>query len=211
MALMQFLDKPIEDYLNALSPDRDAILTEMEKLAKKEKFPIVGPLIGQFLKQMALLLQAGRVFEMGSGFGYSAMWFLAGMPSGGDIYLTDDSKENIKKAEKFFKKAEKTDQVHFAHGNALEIIDQVPGEFDIIFIDIKKSEYPKAYQKSIQRLRKGGLLIADNVLWSGTVINPGNDQDELGVKGFNRLTHTSSQLVTTIIPIRDGLSLSAKK
>jgi len=211
MALMQFLDKPIEDYLSALSPDRNAILAEMEKIAEKEDFPIVGPLIGQFLKQMATVLQAKRIFEMGSGFGYSAMWFLDGMPSNGEIYLTEDSIANIKRAEKFFKKADKSDQVHIVKGNALEVIDQVPGEFDIIFIDIKKSDYPKSYQKSIQRLRKGGLLIADNVLWSGTVVSPGNDQDELGIKVFNRLTHTSPQLTPTIVPIRDGLSISVKK
>lgn len=210
MSLMKFLDQPIEDYLRALSPNPTSLLTEMEKLAEKKDFPIVGPLIGQFLKQMATINQASRIFEMGSGFGYSALWFLEGMPKKKEIILTDDSADNIKLADQFLTKAKYKGSAIFKVGDALEIIEKEPGEFDIIFIDIAKQYYPKAYFKALRRLKKGGLLIADNVLWSGTVVVPGNDQDELGIKQFNQLTHTNPELTTTIIPIRDGLSISVK-
>ncbi len=210
MALYPFLDKPIEDYIHALSPNRSKILHEMEELAAKTDFPIVGPLIGQFLKQMATILQAKRVFEMGSGFGYSALWFLDGMPKNGKIILTDTSADNIKCADQFLTRAKLKTHAELKVGNAIETLHKTPGEFDIIFIDISKRDYPKAYFQAISRLRKGGLLIADNVLWSGTVIIPGIDKDELGIKQFNQLTHTNPELTTTLIPLRDGLSISVK-
>lgn len=210
MDLNPFLNEPIENYLHSLTPNRDKILDEMEQLAAKQDFPIVGPLIGQFLNQMAHITQAKRVFEMGSGFGYSAYWFLKGMPRNGRIILTENSAENVKIADQFLTRAKLKDRVEIKVGNAIDSIEAAPGEFDIIFIDILKRDYPKAYFKALSRLRKGGLLIADNVLWAGTVIHPGNDQDELGIKQFNQLTHTNPDLTTTIIPVRDGLSISVK-
>jgi len=210
MSLMQFLDKPIEDYLHALSEERGPTLKTMEKKAEEADFPIVGPLIGQYLRQMAAITQAKKVFEMGSGFGYSAYWFLKGMPANGKVHLTDDDPKNIKQAKAYLEQGGYSSQAEFHTGNALDELDKVTGPFDIIFIDIEKKLYPKAFVKAISRLRKGGLLIADNVLWSGTVLVPDNDQDNLGIKEFNRLTHTWPQLVTTIVPIRDGLSISVK-
>lgn len=210
MALMQFLNESIENYLSALSADRSPILAEMEKIAAKQNFPIVGPLVGQFLMQMAALTGAKNVFEFGSGFGYSAYWFLKGMGPEGKITLTDDDPKNLAQAEKFFKRAGLLKQVRLECGDAVETFDKTKGPFDIIFIDMQKHQYPKAFAKALPRLRKKGLLLADNVLWSGTVVVPGTDRDELGIKNFNRLTHTSPLLITTIVPIRDGLSISVK-
>lgn len=210
MALMQFLHESIESYLHSLTPDRDALLAEMEKIAEERNFPIVGPLIGQFLKQMAAAIQAKNIFEMGSGYGYSALWFLKGMPPGGKIILTDDDSKNMELAKKYFKRAGLLDRAEFKVGDAIETLEKTKGTFDLIFIDLNKSQYPRAFMKALPRLRQNGMLLADNVLWSGTVVQPGNDRDELGIKKFNLLAHSSHNLITTIVPIRDGLSISVK-
>jgi len=208
---MDIVAPEIESYLDHLLPSEDEILGEMEREGKKRRFPIVGSQVGRLLCQMAQLTGARRIFEMGSGFGYSAYWFLKGMSTGGQVILTDDSKENLGRAKDYFKRAGLLDQVTLEEGDALEVINRYPGPFDIIFNDIDKEQYPQAFKKALPRVRSGGLLISDNVLWFGRILTDSRDLDVEGIRIYNRLISETPEVFSAIIPIRDGLSISIKK
>ena len=159
---------------------------------------------------MARLTDAGRIFEFGSGFGYSAYWFASGMKAGGEIVLTDDDAANARLADGFLARGNFHVRRKVEVGDAIELIDRQQGSFDILFIDCEKARYPMAFEKGLPRLRSGGLLIADNVLWSGSVVRPSEDPSVLGIQRFNQLTATHDQLFTVILPLRDGISISRK-
>ncbi|MCI0527456.1 MAG: O-methyltransferase [Nitrospira sp.] len=207
---MNIVDPEIESYINHLLPSQDDILKEMEQEGEKRRFPIVGPQVGRLLYQMARLTRAARIFEMGSGYGYSAYWFLKGMPANSRIILTDDSRENLDQARDYLKKAGLLDRVTLEYGDALDLIEKYPGPFDIIFNDIDKERYPEAFKKALPRIRSGGLLISDNVLWFGRVLTDSRDPDVEGIRTYNRLITQTKGLFTEIIPIRDGVSISIK-
>ncbi len=200
----------IEEYLKGLSPVDDAILREMEELGKKREFPIVGPLVGRLLHQLALAIGAERIFEMGSGFGYSTYWFAKAAHDGATVFFTDFSSDNAQLALNFFKRAEIDNRIRIQVGDSLSILDKTPGHFDIIFNDIDKERYPLVVEKAYNKLRKGGLLITDNLLWFGRVLSDDDSPSTKGVKEFTRLLLSESGFITTIIPIRDGISISLK-
>ena len=207
---MQILDPRISDYVESLLPERDSVLHEMERLAQEKNFPIVGPLVGRLCYQMVRLVEARRVFEMGSGFGYSAYWMALALPENGKIICTERSEENIKRAEKFFQEGGQAEKVEFRHGDALEIIQTLEGQFDVILNDIDKRLYPQSLDLIVPRLRTGGLLITDNILWHGRVLEKSQDPDTEGVVKYTKWLFDSKELWTTIIPLRDGLALSLK-
>lgn len=207
---MDIVAPEIEAYLSRLFPSQDSILQEMERVGEDRRFPIVGPQVGRLLCLLARMTGATRIFEMGSGFGYSAYWFLKGMSSQGRVILTDDSRENLDRARDYFKRAGFSERVVIEEGNALELIDRYPGPFDIIFNDIDKEQYPQAFEKAMPRLRPGGLLISDNVLWFGSILTDSREADVQGIRRYNRLISESDGLFSMIIPIRDGLSISMK-
>lgn len=224
MQRINILHPSINNYLQDIIPERDEVLTEMEAHARENRFPIVGPLVGRVLHQLVLITNPTRIFEMGSGFGYSAYWMAkALLKPEANIICTDGSQENADRAVDYLKRGGIADRIDYRVGNALEIIDATEGEFDIIYNDIDKDGYPDAFQKAIPRLRKGGLFITDNMLWGGRVTqNIGNRSTDLnereqwinatteGVKEVTRLQYNSPDVFTTIIPLRDGVSVAVK-
>jgi predicted O-methyltransferase YrrM len=207
----------IEKYLTDLIPNRDEVLVEMEKIGYTRGFPIIGPLVGRLLYQMVILIGAKKIFEMGSGFGYSAYWMAKAMnqipesAASGKIICTDGKAENAKQAMEFFKRGGIADKIDFRIGDAVSILDSTQDTFDLIFNDIDKQEYPLAFEKAMKKLRKGGLLITDNVLWSGRVLDlKTTDASTRSVQEYNRLINTSDTVISNIIPIRDGVSISLK-
>ena len=206
---MEIVNEQIEDYLRKLYGERHEVLVEMEIEARKLGFPIVGPLVGNLLYQLAKLVNARRVFEMGSGYGYSAFWWALAM-SGGEIFLTEGSEANKRKGEAYLERAGFLKNVKYHTGNALEIIDKVAGEFDIIFIDVEKQQYPAALEKAVKRIRRGGLLVADNVLWSGKVTQEKGDALTESIKEFNRRVFSMNVFAASIIPVRDGVMIAYK-
>jgi caffeoyl-CoA O-methyltransferase len=204
------LNPKIEEYLKSLSPTDDTILREMEELGKERSFPIVGPLVGRLLLQLALTIGAERIFEMGSGFGYSAYWFAKALHNRGTLFFTEFSNDNARLALSFFKRANIDNRIKIQVGDSLSILDRTPGHFDLIFNDIDKESYPLVVEKAYNRLRKGGLLIADNVLWFGRVLSDDDSPSTKAVKEFTRLLLSENGFLTTIIPIRDGISISLK-
>ena len=207
---MEIVNSEINNYLHSLIPDRDPVLEEMERIGKEKGFPIIGPLVGRLLCQLALLTQARTVFELGSGYGYSAIWLSKGMGPGGRIICTDGEKENARQAAAFFERAGIKKSVDYRVGDALSILEREPGPFDIILNDIDKHEYPEAFKKALPKLRKGGLLITDNTLWYGKVVMGDKERSTLGILEFNRLAYRSTEVFSTLVPLRDGVTVSIK-
>lgn len=207
---MTILDAKIEHYLTELSPERDAVLKEMETIAKDRNFPIVGPLVGMLCYQMAKAIGAKRIFEMGSGFGYSAYWLASALPEGGELYFTELSHDNLKIAKDYFQQSELLKKIKFRQGDALEIIQQTEGQFDLILNDVDKEDYPAALELIVPRLRKGGMLITDNLLWHGSVVETNPERSTQAVLKYTKNLYNSKALWTTIIPLRDGVGLSLK-
>ena len=186
MQRLDILHPSIDDYLLDIIPERDAVLTEMEAHARANRFPIVGPLVGRVLHQLVLLTNPTRIFEMGSGFGYSAYWMAKALRKPeASIICTDGSQENAERAAGYLVRGGISDRIDYRVGNALEIIDETEGEFDIIYNDIDKDGYPEAFHKAIPRLRSGGLFITDNMLWMGRVVTqePGGPPEGLDERG----------------------------
>jgi len=202
----------VEDYLYSLLPPRDEVLTEMETEAARREVPIVGPAVARVLYQLALMIGAKSVFEMGSAIGYSTIWWARAVGDNGRVFYTDGDRKNADEARGHFDRAGVGSRITVHVGDALELLSEQKQEFDIIFCDLDKEDYPRAFRLALPRLRKGGLLVADNVLWSGKVTekNPAEGSTKAIVE-FNRLLYGSAELFTTILPIRDGVALAVKK
>ena len=200
----------VESYMDMLLPQRDEVLAEIEALASERRIPIVGPAVGRFLFLLARLVAAKHIFELGSAVGYSTIWLARGAGEGATVYYTDNDEENARKARGYVEKAGVSNQVKLLVGDAVQLIDTVEGDFDLICVDLGKDQYPAAFAKAYPRLRRGGLMVSDNVLLMGRVAESHKDATTEAVREFNRLTHSKDDLVTTILPIRDGVSVSLK-
>jgi caffeoyl-CoA O-methyltransferase len=203
---------PVDDYLYSMLPKRDAVLTEMEEYASQHNIPIVGPAVARVLQQLALTIQARTVFELGSAIGYSAIWWAQAVGEKGRVIYTDGNPENAERARRYFDRAAVARRITLHTGDALEVLSEQKEQFDIIFNDVDKEDYPRVLRLVAPRLRKGGLFIADNVLWSGRVAqkNP-KDAHTKAILEFNRLLYTSKDFYTTILPIRDGLAVAIRQ
>jgi caffeoyl-CoA O-methyltransferase len=206
------IEAKTEQYLRSLVPKRDAVLREMERYAARHDVPIVGPACARVLYQLARLIGARRVFEMGSAIGYSTLWLARAVGPKGTVYYTDGDPANADRAEAYLKKAGMRDRVRLLVGDALALLDSTEGQFDLIFNDVDKTQYPDALNRAVDRVRAGGLLVTDNVLWYGRVARPAaaRDLETRAIQKFNRLIHRSPKLFTTIIPLRDGLAVCTK-
>ncbi len=201
----------IEAYLQRWVPDRDAILHEMEQRAEAKHFPIVGPLVGRLLAQLTLLIGAQQILELGAGFGYSAYWFARALPTNGRVLAVERSAENARLGQEYLERGGLTPKVNFVVGDGLEVIQGLDGPFDIIFVDIDKEQYPASLPLTLRRLRPGGLLITDNMLWSGKVVDAKpRDASTRGIQEYTRLLYENPDLYTTLIPLRDGVAVTLK-
>lgn len=205
----------IDEYVHSLLPERDEVLREMEEQGLHRRIPIVGPAVGRFFFQLAQMIGARTVFEMGSAIGYSTIWWARAVGEGGRIVYTDGSKKNAEEARGYFQRADVADRIHVRVGDALELLSEEKGQFDIIFCDIDKDDYPRALKLATPRVRKGGLFVTDNTLWHGRVIAPpGSQAAELpttkAVLEFNRSLNSSKAFFTTLLPLRDGVSVGLK-
>lgn len=203
---------PVDDYLYSMLPKRDAVLVEMEDYAAKNNIPIVGPAVARVLQQLALTIGAGTVFELGSAIGYSTIWWAQAVGEKGRVIYTDGDARNAERARGYFGRTGVADRITLHTGDALEVLSEQKQQFDIIFNDVDKEDYPRVLRLVAPRLRKGGLFITDNVLWSGRVAekNP-KDSRTKAILEFNRLLYNSVDFYTTILPIRDGLAVALKR
>jgi predicted O-methyltransferase YrrM len=180
----------------------------MEAEAARNNFPIIGPVAGHFCYLMARLIGARAIFELGSGFGYSTAWFARAVyENGGGVVHHVVWDEGLSARARAHLAALDLDRfVEFHVGEAVEELSRTPGPFDVVFNDIDKSGYPAALPVITQRIRVGGLLLVDNLLWHGRVLDPSDQSpDTSGVREFTRMVTTAPEWVASIVPIRDGI------
>lgn len=207
---MDIVNPKIEAYLDKKITPHDPILREMQTFGESRNFPIVGPQVGRLLFILARSVNAQRVLELGSGFGYSAMWFARAVGPKGRVVLTDMSKANSDMARDYFQRAKMIERIEIETGDALKIIGGLPGQFDVIFNDVDKQYYPGTLDLVRPKLRVGGLFITDNMLWSGRVLSSSRSGDVQGIKELTRLLLDADDFATTVLPVRDGVAIALK-
>ncbi len=206
----------IESYMRTLvSLTDDPVLLEMEAFAKQQNFPIVNRLVGIFLATQAKMIQARRVFEFGSGYGYSAYWFSKAVGAEGQVICSDMNPANRTAAEQYLASTGLWQRLNFQIGEAQDVFLSTEGMFDICYNDVDKEAYPEIWQMAKHRIRPGGLYIADNVLWSGRVITQ-NDVGAISratkaIIKHNQMIFDDAEFETFINPIRDGVLVARKK
>ncbi|SFW39376.1 O-methyltransferase [Nitrosovibrio sp. Nv17] len=206
----------IEAYMRGLVDRTEhAVLAEMEAEAQEQNFPIVGRLVGVFLESLAKMVGARRVFEFGSGFGYSAYWFARALGAEGRVICTDGDPARVEQARQYLQAAGLGACVEFHVGRAQEVFERTSGTYDICYNDVDKGDYPEIWEMARHRIRPGGLYIADNVLWHGRValetyvdIVPGWTQ---AILEHNRLVFADPEFDAFINPTRDGVIVARKK
>lgn len=209
---MDITTPPIEKYVYSLLPPRDAVLRDMEAEAARRSIPIVGPAVGRFFYQLARMIGAKTVFEMGSAIGYSTIWWAMAVGEGGHVVYTDSDRKNADEARRNFERAGVEARVETRLGDALELLSEEKRQFDIIFNDVDKEDYLRVFRLAVPRVRKGGLFVSDNVLWHGRVGEPAKKDDAAtrAILEFNKLLYSSPDLFTTILPLRDGVAVAMK-
>jgi predicted O-methyltransferase YrrM len=208
----KIVDAEIEDYLRRLYDDGEPVRLEMEALARERDFPIVGPLVGRELLQLTLSIGARRVFELGSGYGYSALFFARGVGPGGAVHCTDLSEDNVRLAEGFLGRAGLWDRVTYHREDAGSALRRVGGTWDIVYNDIDKTGYPEIVELAYAHLRPGGLFVTDNVLWSGRVLEERGDRtpETAAIQEFTRRLFAHPGFLTRIDPTRDGVAVALR-
>jgi caffeoyl-CoA O-methyltransferase len=204
-------NEAVDFYLYDITPARDPVLTEMERQAKDRDIPIVGPVVGRVLFQYAQAIGAKTVFELGSAIGYSTIWWARAVGEGGRVIYTDGDRKNAEEARRYFQQAGVLDRIEIRVGDALELLSEERAQFDVVFNDVDKEDYPRVLRLVPPRLRRGGLFITDNVLWRGQVAEEVKTDERASVIAeFNRQLYTSKDFFTTILPLRDGVSVATR-
>lgn len=208
---MDIVHPAIERYMKELARgDDEPVLLEMEALAKENDFPIIGRLCGRVLEILTRAIGAKRIFEMGSGYGFSAYWFSRATGPEAEIHLTDTDPDNEKKAMDFLSRAGLEKPIHYHVSDAIEALEQTDGDFDIVYCDINKGDYPRAWRTARERVRVGGFYISDNMLWFGRVtgetdlpdVRPGWTE---AIMETNEAIANDPDFRSTIVPTRDGV------
>lgn len=203
-----------QEYLEILVPPREAEIQKMEEYAKKNGFPIIGPVCGYYCYQLARMIGAKSVFELGSGYGYSTAWFAKAVKEngGGVVHHTVWDDELSKQAAGHLSALGSDDVVKFHNAEAVETLQKTDGPFDIIFNDIDKEAYPTSLPVIKEKLRAGGILIIDNMLWSGRVWDETNkDKNTEAIRRFTRDITTDPDWIVSLVPMRDGMIVANKK
>ncbi|HKN75031.1 MAG TPA: O-methyltransferase [Candidatus Acidoferrum sp.] len=208
-----YIQDDVEQYLYELLPERHAVISEMEAYAAEHRVPIIGPAVARLLTLFAQVSGAKRIFEMGSAIGYSTIWLARAAGPKGKVHFTDGDPENAKRAREYFRRAGVAKRINVQVGDALELLKKTHGTFDLIFNDVNKDQYPDALRAALPKLKRGGLFITDNTLWSGKAARPAapDDAATLGVQEFNRLVYDSKELYPVLIPLRDGVTVCRKQ
>ena len=210
---IEIVDPRIMEYLRRLYDDGDPVRTEMETLGRERNFPIVGPLVGRHLMVLTLAIRARRVFELGSGYGYSALHFARAVGEGGIVHCTELDEDNVRLAEGFLTRAGVWGRVTYHREEATAALRRVGGTWDIVYNDIDKDGYPDTVDLAHAHLRPGGLFITDNVLWSGRVLEGESDGSAAtkGIQEFTRRLFAHKGFLTTIDPTRDGVAVALRR
>ncbi len=205
------VDGDVADYVDTLAFRGDAALQEVERQGEAEGWPIVGAAEGSFLHILAKALSARRILELGTAIGYSGTWFARALPEDGRLVTVEADPETAQIAQRNFEKTGVAARVTVLVGQAQDVIKELKGPFDLVFVDINKDGYPEILPPSIERLRVGGLLVTDNVLWHGDVARKAvRTRETQAIRAYNEALAKDPWMVTSILPIRDGVSVALK-
>lgn len=212
--MTDLISPQVAQYLDTLVPAREAEMMAMEEIAAKTKFPIIGPASGHLCYLVARMIGAKRIFELGSGYGYSTAWFAKAVKEngGGEVFHVVWDADLSKRARNHLAKLGLDAVVTFREGEAVQTLRETEGPFDLIFNDIDKEGYPAALDVIESKLRPGGVLIIDNMLWHGHIFDAADHSAATeGVREFTRRITHSPKWVASLLPIRDGLIVAWKK
>jgi len=200
-----------ESYLDRMLPPRDALLREMEDLAHQEDIPITDPEVGRLLGVLARACGARSILEIGTAIGYGTLWLARGAPEA-RVTTIDISPQQLARARGFLDRGGVLGRVELIEGAALEVLQRLPGPFDLVFIDAVKSEYRRYLDLALPKLRVGGTLVFDNLLWGGHVAAPPEeeDKDTDALRAFNGYLMMHPQLDAVLLPLGDGTGLATK-
>lgn len=212
---MEFISNTLYDYVVAHSQEEPPLLADLSRqthLKVLQPRMLSGPLQGRLLSILAKLLQPKKILEVGTFTGYATLCLAEGLDSDGQIDTLDKNEELVDFQRSFFNRSPWGKQIHQYCGDAIEIIPTLEGEYDLVFLDADKKNYLNYLELLLPKIKKGGLLLSDNVLWSGKVLEETkkNDRDTSVLKEFNQKLAQHSQLETVLLPLRDGLTLSRK-
>ena len=205
------MNPQVETYMRSLLDRYDEpVLLEMEAEGRERGFPIVGRVVGVTIELLARSIGARRVFELGSGFGYSAYWFARAVGPQGEVHGTDGDPANEAKALDYLGRAGVGDRIRWHVGDALDALAGADGEFDVVFCDIDKTSYPDAWRAASERIRVGGLYVCDNTIGygGGTVLDEGAGPD--AIREHNRLIAEDERFVSSIVPTREGVLVALR-
>lgn len=206
-ARIDIVHPDVQAHLEELAGPRDPLLQALEDRADERGFPLIGRQSGQLLEVLARSIGARRVFELGSGFGYSAFFFAR---AGCEVVCTEHDQHELDDFEAIWTGHPMKSQVRYRMGDALAHLEADEGPHDIILVDINKAGYPRAWELAVPRLRKGGLLLADNVLWGGKVTRPAEDPSTEALQTYLRMATTDPRVQTTVLTLGDGLAMSVR-
>lgn len=213
------LPETLDEFVTANAPEHDEIQAEMAAEADERGFPIIGRVSGGFLQEVARARSAEAIFEFGSGFGYSATWFLNGLAEDGEIVLTERDPDNVATGEAYLERRGDADRVSYEQGDALETIDRYDGPFDVVLLDHDKAEYLTGFEHVVEKLNPGAVVIADNILRGPVAYEdilpyvagePGepDDSSAAGLVSYLRTVRERSDFYSLVLPIGKGLSVS---
>jgi predicted O-methyltransferase YrrM len=209
-------------FLRAVSPEHDEIQAEMATYAEEHGFPTIGREAGGALLTLARLTDASRVFEFGSGYGYSAAWFFRGMDASGEVILTEHDADELALAREFLERAGVAERATFEGGDALEIVEQYDGPFDIVLVDHQKTRYAEAFEAARDLISRGGVVVADNV--TGGPVDfpalaahvadgaplPDGDASTGGIADYLATVSADEAFETLVLPVGQGLAVSTR-
>ena len=213
---MQFITEALNNYVVQHSEDEPALLADLTRETYQKVLQprmLSGHYQGRVLSVLSQLIRPKTILELGTFTGYSALCLAEGLVKGGTLHTIDRNEELVELQRRYFDRSEYGSQIYQYTGRALEIIPKLKAKFDLVFMDADKSNYVNYFHLIIDNLKSGGVILSDNVLWSGKVIETveNSDLSTKGVMAYNKLLKTDKRLKTVLLPIRDGLTISIKK
>lgn len=210
-------------FVRAVGPQPDEILEEMDEYARENGFPHVGPEVGGWLALLARMVDARRVFEFGSGYGYSAYWFARELPTDGEVVLTEHDADELELAREYMDRGGFSELATYEEGDALEAIERHDGPFDVVLVDLRKDQYPDAFDAVREKVAPGGVIVADNAMTAGSIqfeklleIQEGDDPDDVnehtrGIAAYLDAVRAAPEFETAVMPIGEGIAVSHKE
>lgn len=200
----------IDNYIDGLANRGDAALRAVEKQGIDEGWPIVGAAEGSLLHVLARSVRAKRILELGTAIGYSGTWLARALVDGGELVTVEFNPKTAALAQKNFEKTGVSSKVRIVVGTADQALRELKGPFDFIFNDIDKVGYPAVLEPCIERVRLGGLLVTDNVLWHGDVARKDRSPEVMAIRTYNERLSKDPRMIASVIPLRDGVSIASK-